>query len=186
MKNVIIGSSSQLRLKAVREGFLSLLPGEQLTFTSVKVATGISNLPMSNEEIYTGATNRMRNARFAHPDGDYFVGVEVGVDAGFTFSWICIENRYGERSKARSASFYMPFNAIEKINQGAELGDLIDDIFYQHNTLYSSGIASLKSGIKMSRLNMYREAVQLAVFPLLNKNLYAVGSRMANSQVEYA
>ncbi|MCB5650348.1 DUF84 family protein, partial [Bifidobacterium breve] len=73
--------------------------------------------PFGSEETRAGARNRVANARCLHPEADFWVAIEAGIDGDSTFSWVVIENA-SQRGEARSATFQLPDVILQKVREG--------------------------------------------------------------------
>lgn len=130
---------------------------------------------MSDSETILGAKTRVNNARKARPDADFWVGVEGGIQIRDTemetFAWIVVEspNRGG---KARTASFFLPPQVAELINQGMELGKADDIVFGHQNSKQKNGAVGLLTGDIITRTSLYRPAVILALIPFARAHLF--------------
>ncbi|BDM65722.1 non-canonical purine NTP phosphatase [Shewanella sp. NFH-SH190041] len=172
MKHVIIGSTTQAKIDATRDAFAQLYPHEQFIYTALKVPTGIRPQPITPEETLTGACNRVHNARVNRPDGDFYVGIEAGLDGDLTFAWLVVEDQQGLQGRAKSAGFPLPPRAMAKLAQGAELGNLLDELFHKHNVKQMGGAIGELTGHRLSRASTYRDAMMLALIPLNHPDLY--------------
>ncbi|MFW6097594.1 MAG: DUF84 family protein, partial [Chloroflexota bacterium] len=72
---VAVGSTNPAKLEAVREAVVQVW--SQAEVRGVAVASGVSEMPMSDEECLTGARNRAQAARMAL-EADVGVGLEGG------------------------------------------------------------------------------------------------------------
>ena len=126
MKTVIIASLNPAKINAVKSAFEAAFPQQEFDFKGVSVASGVADQPMSNEETYQGAVNRVCNATQAIPEGDFYVGLEAGIEGNVTFAWMVIESN-GQRGESRSASLMLPPQVIEKLAHANELGDVMDE-----------------------------------------------------------
>ncbi|MFA0173262.1 DUF84 family protein, partial [Vibrio splendidus] len=82
-------------------------PDTEFDFKGISVPSGVADQPMSNDETYQGAVNRVHNATQAQPDADFHVGLESGIEGKVTFAWMVVEAN-GQRGESRSASLMLP------------------------------------------------------------------------------
>lgn len=179
MKNIIVASKNPIKIQAVKNGFLEMFPNEKMEFEGVSVPSDVSDQPIGNEETYTGALNRARNAQEKMPKADFWVGVEGGnIRHGNAemevMAWIVVLSK-DSFGKARTAGFFLPPKVIDLINQGYELGDADDIIFGVDNSKQTMGSAGLLTDGVMNRLRFYVPAVVLALIPFLKPELYVIG-----------
>ncbi len=176
MKTVMVASKNPVKIRAALLGFERMFPAESFSAESVSVPSGVSLQPMTDAETLAGARNRARNAREKHPDADFWVGIEGGVDEiggeMHAFAWVVIlrgEKGYGE---ARSASFLLPRVLVELIQQGVELGEADDRVFGRQNSKQENGAVGLLTGDVVDRLGLYVMPVELALIPFCNQDLF--------------
>ena len=176
MKKVYVASKNPVKIKAAEEGFQRMFPKETFTYEGVSVPSGVSDQPLSNEETYTGALNRARNAQEAHADGDFWVGMEGGItdtEHGMeSFAWMVVIGSEGRIGKARSATFYLPPQVAELIRAGKELGDADDVVFGMQNSKQKNGSVGILTQDVITRASFYIEALIFALIPFKNKELY--------------
>lgn len=127
MKSVVIASLNPAKVNAVKSAFLSAFPNTEFEFIGVSVSSGVAEQPMSNDETYQGAVNRVHNAIQAQSDADFYVGLEAGIEDSVTFAWMVIEAN-GQRGESRSASLMLPPAVLEKLEHANELGDVMDEV----------------------------------------------------------
>ena len=89
---------------------------------------------MTDEETRIGAESRAQGARENYADGDFWVGIEGGIeriDKNFhAFAWMIILNK-SRKGFARTATFALPPEISKLVNQGIELGVADDASGYQ-------------------------------------------------------
>ncbi|UTT85513.1 inosine/xanthosine triphosphatase [Vibrio pelagius] len=167
MKTVIIASLNPAKINAVKSAFEAAFPQQEFDFKGVSVASGVADQPMSNEETYQGAVNRVCNATQAIPEGDFYVGLEAGIEGNVTFAWMVIESN-GQRGESRSASLMLPPQVIEKLAHANELGDVMDEVFGTDNIKQKGGAIGLLTHNQLTRSSVYHQALILALIPFVN------------------
>ncbi|PMH39720.1 inosine/xanthosine triphosphatase [Vibrio sp. 10N.286.49.B3] len=167
MKIVVIASLNPAKINAVKSAFQAALPQQIFDFKGISVASGVADQPMSNEETHLGASNRVANARVMHPEADYFVGLEAGIEENITFAWMVIESQ-NQRGESRSASLMLPPLVIEKLKTAHELGDVMDELFGTDNVKQKGGAIGLLTQDLLSRSAVYHQALILALIPFIN------------------
>jgi len=174
MIHIIVASKNPVKLDAVREG-LSALITEPLKVTGVSVESNVSDQPMSDAETLSGALNRVNAALKQFPSGDYYVGLEGGVEETasglMAFAWMVISDRQ-KTGKARTASFFLPPRVAELVHGGMELGHADDVVFAKTNSKQQNGAVGLLTNDAITRKSLYLPAVQMAFIPFLNPELY--------------
>ena len=170
---VIVASKNPVKKEAVLLGFKSY-------FHSVEVEgfhtnSEVADQPVSDEETLKGARNRAKNIMRIYKSADFWVGIEGGIqttEKGLTaFAWVVIlsADNYGE---ARTTSFLLPGKVAELIQKGYELGTANDLVFGQINSKQKNGAVGLLTQSIVSRTELYKQAVQLALIPFINPELF--------------
>lgn len=77
IKNVIVGTESALKLRAV-EAALSAL-GFHVKPIGCKAESNVNVQPIGKKEMETGAINRAQHARLLHPSANLYIGIESGL-----------------------------------------------------------------------------------------------------------
>jgi inosine/xanthosine triphosphatase len=164
-----VASANPAKIKAVTSAFAEAFPAETLDVQGMAVASGVADQPMTSDETLLGAMNRV--AALADTAADYRVAIEAGLDGDFTFAWMVIEHQ-GKLGKARSASLMLPPAALLQLQQGKELGDVMDAMFHQDNIKQKGGAIALLTQHRLSRSSVYHQALILAMIPFLNPDLF--------------
>jgi inosine/xanthosine triphosphatase len=140
-----------------------------------KTESGVAAQPMSSAETLLGADNRLHNLQLQlqqqQQPADFYVAIEAGLDDGMTFAWMRITD--GKRDgRARSASLQLPAVAVQRLQQGDELGDVMDDLFGTQNIKQAGGAIGLLTQHKLSRSSVYQQALILALIPFLSPDWF--------------
>ena len=175
MKTVVVASKNPVKLKAVEQGFAKMFPEEEFSFQGISVSSDVSDQPLSDAETYSGATNRVRNAKKALPNATYHVGIEGGIhkvnDEMMAFAWVVISTET-KTGKSKTSTFFLPPKLSELIASGKELGEADDIVFGLENSKQQNGAVGILTGNVLTRMSYYTEAVVLALIPFVNKGLY--------------
>ncbi len=169
MLTIKVASANPAKINAVASAFAEIFPAETLDVKGIAVPSGVADQPMSSDETLLGAMNRV--AELADVEADFRVAIEAGLDGDFTFAWMVIEHK-GKMGKARSASLMLPPAALSQLQQGKELGDVMDAMFNQDNIKQKGGAIALLTQHKLSRSSVYHQALILAMIPFLNPDLF--------------
>ena len=171
--NIIVASQNPVKINATRLGFESYFSAIEIQGEIIE--SGVSDQPMSDEETLKGARNRAGNAKQLYPNADYWVGIEGGIEAYeerlTAFAWIVIMNAV-KRGESRTTSFQLPSEVATLIGQGYELGIANDIIFKKENSKQKSGAVGILTNNKLTRAELYKQTVQLALIPFVNATLY--------------
>lgn len=180
MYHVIAATTNPAKIEAIRLAFIeafditaaSTIDGTDKTIPvantlhieSVDVDSGVSSQPVGIADTRTGARQRVMAARQVRPEADFWVGIEAGIDENMTFSWIVIENHL-QRGESRSASMILPEIVLQGVHKGHELGDVMANISGISNIKQQGGAIGLFTNGKLSRTQVYYQALLLALVP---------------------
>ncbi len=163
---VSIGSTNPRKVAAVEKAF-ELRFKEKIDSCQHKVSSGVSDQPFGDETI-EGAINRAKMALKAAPKADYGVGLEGGItyirQLPFQIAWCAIVNKKGEIGLGSSFGVQMPPKIIKKVNQGKELGDVLDEVFNENNIKQKEGFFGLATGNEVTREKGYQDMVLSALY----------------------
>lgn len=176
IKEVVIASKNPVKIEAAKVGFERMFPDQEFRFRGESAPSEVSDQPMTNEETFKGATNRVNNLAIIAPDADYWVGIEGGLQEQDgemeAFAWVVIKSREGQSGKSRTGTFFLPNEMARLVSQGKELGIADDIVFGQTNSKQGNGTVGNLTGNLITRSSYYSEAVILALVPFKNPKLY--------------
>ncbi len=176
MKNkVVVASTNPVKMEAVKAAFDSYWP-HKFEFLGMSVPSGVSDQPLTDEETLIGARNRVAAIKQEINQADFWVGVEGGVQLNNSgiydaFGWMVIANSQQE-SISRSASFSLSKSMTEKLQNGMELGPLMDEIFKDSMIKHKGGAVGMLTNGVVSRKALYLQPLQLALIPFVQRELY--------------
>ena len=176
MKKIYIGSTNPVKIACTRNGFEEVFGDiSKYEFNGFSVPSGVGDQPMTNEETLLGAVNRAKNLKYKFPGGNFFVGIEGGIqrvgDDMEAFAWVVIMNE-DMIGKAQTATFQLPPKIAKLINEGVELGHADDMVFRRNNSKQGNGAIGILTNNVIDRAEYYRHAVILALIPFINRALY--------------
>ncbi|HUX35993.1 MAG TPA: inosine/xanthosine triphosphatase [Candidatus Paceibacterota bacterium] len=191
MKKIIIASTNPVKISAVVAAFGKMFPDEKFETEGISAASEVSDQPKNDTETFNGAMNRAENASHM-ADGDFWVGIEGGVDTFDklsvkekdsdmvrqsspqveAFAWVVIKGKNGKFGKGKTGTFFLPPKVSELIKQGMELGEADDIVFKRENSKQKNGAVGILTGDVIDRTRYYIEAVVLALIPFKNEELY--------------
>ena len=176
MLTLVIASTNPVKIQATVNGFQRVFPGSEVNVVAVAVPSHVAHQPMSDEETLRGALNRSANAQAAHPQADYWIGIEGGVQPIgqqlTAFAWIAVRSKE-MIGKGRTGTFFLPPAVVELIRQGKELGEADDIVFSRSNSKPDTGAVGLLTDNVIDRAQLYVHAIILALIPFKNETLYA-------------
>lgn len=175
-KKVVIASRNPVKINAVKTGFSKMFKNEQFSFEGVSVPSGVQDQPLSDSTTLKGALNRAENAMKKIEDGDYWVGIEGGIEKTGeremqAFAWIVIRSRQAI-GKGKTGTFFLPDEIIKLINEGKELGEADDILFGQSNSKQKNGAVGILTGDVINREDLYSHGVVLALIPFKQRTYY--------------
>jgi len=178
MRTVIVGSTNPVKLTAVQTGFGAMFPQERFNFRGIDVLSSVSAQPQSDAETLQGARQRAANAQEQVPEADFWVGIEGGVDGLpgnsetlLAFAWVVVLS--AEQSGcARTGAFGLPAPVAKLVSSGLELGEADDQVFDTQGSKQHNGAVGLLTHDVLTRDGFYAQAVQLALIPFINPQLY--------------
>lgn len=174
--NIGVASENPVKVSAVREVFKRVFPEKQIVCQGYSVASGVQEQPCSDEETKQGAYNRLVAMKNNHPNLDYWVTIEAGIDhiehQLVTFAYFVLATSK-EIHWGRSASLPLPNHMLEQLQQGVELGSILDKQFNQVNVKQNAGAMGLLTNHLTNRQATYEHGLLLLCAPLLNPQIYA-------------
>ncbi|MFT8870784.1 MAG: DUF84 family protein [Sporolactobacillus sp.] len=129
------------------------------------VTSGVSAMPMSEQETRVGAIHRARAVLAADADVSLAFGMEGGASRCgqtlFLCNWGACADRSGQVWVAAGAKIPLPRPLVDGIERGEELG-IVADRFYGTHDMRSKGgtIARLTAG-RVSRSDLFFHILQL-------------------------
>lgn len=176
MKKVIVASKNPVKINAAKAAFEKSFPNEDFNFEGVSVPSGVRDQPMTDDETFLGASNRVKNARKAVKEADFWVGLEGGLEEKNgemeAFAWMVVQSKDGIVGKGRAATLILPNAVAELVRQGKELGDADDIVFGKTNSKQANGAVGLLTGDLVTRSDSYETAMIYALIPFKNPDLY--------------
>lgn len=179
LRLVAIGSTSPAKVAGI-EAALREVPGGSGPVAPVKAASGVRDQPVGDEETFRGAANRARTALAAVEGASLGIGIEAGISLGvegaagcqagaamYTSAWVVAVDEAGVVGSARSAAFALPPFLAARVANGMELGDALDDAYGLRRAKDGPGAAGVLSRGLVTRAELYRQPVLLALLPWL-------------------
>ena len=173
---IAVGTLNPAKITAVTQTISRVWADAEIM--PVVVPTGISEMPMTDEETIRGARNRAHAAR-EKIDADMGIGLEGGVHPDpnglMIQGWVAIVNRNGKMGIGGAARMPLPPQIANRILAGEELGPIMDDILNAHNTRQKGGaIGALTAGL-VPRGDAFATAVAYALSPFIVPKFYEKG-----------
>ena len=141
--------------------------GQAPVVESVPVPSGVSNQPTGHAETATGAMNRAAAVLEAGPY-DFGVGLEGGVatydeiGGQYLVMWAAVDD--GDHvGRAAGPSIELPAHVVARLDDGTELGDVMDDVLDTTGVARRGGAAAALSAGAVDRADALAVAVAGAV-----------------------
>lgn len=131
---------------------------------------------MCDEETITGATNRAQAALQKHPEADFGIGLEGGINktAGryYESCWIVACNKEGKLGIGCSAKFELSNKFMQHILAGEELATVIDKLSGQTDVRSNLGAMGIISNGALARTESMTHGVIFAFSPFISDARY--------------
>lgn len=170
---IVVGSANPAKIGPVRDVMARYVPG--LEVRGFAAPSGVAEQPISFEETRQGALNRAR-AALGQPGASWGLGLEGGVEFGPDgTAWLfgVVAAAHAARlSFARSASLELPPEVARRVRAGEELGPVMDELSGVRNSKQQLGAVGFLTGGALSRADVWRQTLVLALVPHRQEGLY--------------
>lgn len=174
---IVVASVSPVKNEAVKRGFALLFPEGEFVFESVKANSGVSDQPMSSDEMRNGALGRIAHARSLAPEADFYIGLEGGAEELYgelyNYGWVVVESKEGKRGFGRTFSFALPSAIRERmVNEGLEQSHASDQVFSKSDTKVGTGTIGPLTNDRVTYTDWYVHGVVGALVPFVRAEHY--------------
>ncbi|MGE7604627.1 DUF84 family protein [Peribacillus sp. NPDC097675] len=157
---IAVGSTNPAKVQAVMEIF------KEADVISVQVESEVSDQPFSDEETLNGAVNRARNCLIER-DADIGIGLEGGVvkmERGlFVCNWGAMVTKDGDIFIAGGARIPLPERIAKRLENGEELGPVMDDFTKRANIRKKEGAIGIFTNERITRATMFGNIMEMIV-----------------------
>lgn len=161
---IIVGTTNQAKLKAVETVCLPYF--DAVHIQAISGQSGISAQPIGNEETRLGAVNRALEA-ISHGEGTIGLGLEGGVmyvgDTMYLCNWGAMALPNGRVLTAAGAQIPLPDRLKKEIEQGEELGPLMEAYVNQQGIRQKEGAMGILTDGLISRSKLFEHVMELLV-----------------------
>ena len=173
---ILIGTQNPGKVQGAKEAFERYF--NDFDIEGIPVSSNVSDEPV-NDEIYTGAKNRVENlikySKDNNLDADYFLGIESGI-TNLLGKWIIIniaviKDKNGYESWGTSPAFPVPDKYVKEIID-SDLGKVMDKIFNQTEIRKGKGGIGFLTHDKISRFDLTRGAFTMALTQFINNDIW--------------
>ncbi|PCI58519.1 MAG: non-canonical purine NTP phosphatase [Gammaproteobacteria bacterium] len=172
--SIIVGSNNPVKINAAKSAISTVFPNVEISCQGMHAPSLVADQPMSEEETRAGVINRVNYCQ-QHSQADFYVAIEGGVDdfeyGSATFAYVVIATNE-QQSIGRSANLPLPNVVYQALQQGEELGDVMDRLFNTENIKQKGGAMALLTADHVSRESVYTQALILALAPFINSTLF--------------
>ncbi len=165
-----------MKIASTEKAFRTVFPEIDFLFVGKPVDSNVSDQPMSDHETFSGAWNRAESLKKTYPEGDYWVGIEGGIEeireTMHAFAWMVVINQK-ITGEARTATFPLPERIRSLVRHGMELGHADDLVFQRSNSKQKDGAVGILTDGIIDRAHYYEHALVLALIPFMNQKIYA-------------
>ena len=170
---VAVGSTNPTKVAAVETVVKRFWPDAEII--ALAVPTGVSEMPMSDEETITGARNRAQAVRQA-ANADLGFGLEGGVHPDplglLLQGWVVVTDGNGREGVACAGRLRLPPMIANRVLAGEELGPVMDDLLGEANVKAKGGaIGALTAGL-IPREQSFAVGVGYALSPFVAPEFY--------------
>ncbi|GAA0600507.1 DUF84 family protein [Virgibacillus siamensis] len=155
---ILIGSKNPAKIDAVGSVF------NNDNITGIEVPSQVSAQPVTDEETRRGAINRAWRC-VSESTCDIGIGLEGGVmtldGQLYVTNWGALASYDGTIITAGGARIQLPHNFSAKLNQGLELGDIMDEYAKRQDVRKKEGAIGIFTNELISRKEMFVHVVKL-------------------------
>ncbi len=170
---VVVGSTNPTKVEGTKLAFEQFFDNVEVIGKSVS-----SDVPPQpfNDDTIRGAINRA--LRSYSKDFDFSVGIEAGLFSlkksitGFIDFQVAVVYNGKRMSIGFGPGFEFPPRVVEEALKGREVGDVMEEITGIENIGERMGAVHYLTRGVISRIELTRIAVTMALIPWINKDLY--------------
>lgn len=173
-----VGSKNPVKVAAVQQAMQLVVERQQLGLVpeifGYEVESGVPAQPRTEEETRNGAFSRANNVLRCDSTIEIAIGMEGGVcpdgDDLFSTVWVCVADRQGHKTEVNGARFRLPKTVAEPIQNGEEMGDVMDQLTGKTNIKHQEGMIGTLTGGVLTRQEEYENLVRLALGLFMAEN----------------
>lgn len=174
-RRAVVGSTNPAKVEAVRRTLGRFAP--DCVIVSVDVPSGVGVMPLGQHAIRSGAMTRAQ-AALERTDAEIAFGLEGGAiiegDQAWLTGHVIALTRDGRLGEAAWGRMLLPIAAAARLQNGEELGDVIDELFGEKESKRHAGAIGLLTDGAVSRTDGFADHVAMACAPFLHPELYSL------------
>ena len=171
---IAVGSKNPPKLKAVKKIFAKYF--SYLTAIGVEVSSGVSDQPLTEDEIYKGALNRAKAALGKVKEATYGIGIEGGIithaHGMYEKAAVVVIDKKGNVGLAFSPGLFLPNKVTQHIKKGKNLTQAIDSVFGTKDIGRGIGAYGIFTKGVVTRTSGMEHAIAFALSRFLHKSLF--------------
>ena len=171
---LVVGSQNPVKVAAAKQTLALYFPEHHIECLGVDAPSSVSDQPLGEQQTLLGAQNRVAYCK-QHYQADYYMAMEGGAAqfeyGAATFAYVVIASAE-QSSVGRSNNLPLPANLYKKLEQGEELGDVMDAAFNTQNIKQRGGAIGLLTQGHATRQSTYQNALTLAMAPFIHPELF--------------
>jgi inosine/xanthosine triphosphatase len=172
---IAVGPTNPTKLDPVREVFAKHYKG--VIVRGVKVTSGVSDQPKTDEKMYQGALTRAKKALKAVKKAQYGVGIEGGLHkhsyGWFERSLVVIVDRQGNVGIGSSGGLKLPDAVVRRIEKGENLEQAVDGLFGTKKIGEGMGMFGILTKGVVTRSSGVAHGVAFALARFLHEEIYS-------------
>ncbi|MFW9996304.1 MAG: DUF84 family protein [Candidatus Odinarchaeota archaeon] len=178
---VAITSLNPVKARATREIFRKIFPDQNFDFRAVKVESGVSVTPASDEEMIQGAYNRCKRGlevlNRQNIQVDFMVGIEGGLDTintigTFLKCWCVVMSRTGQIGYGQSPGIQLPEPFFKGLEKNVEFADIAAEISNVEDIRSKEGVFGYLTNHRITRRLAFHAALTTALVPFYNEEAF--------------
>ena len=170
---IAVGSTNPVKVAAVRVVVGKVWPEAEVW--PVAVETGVSAMPLTDEETIAGARNRAI-AALRVCGADLGFGLEGGVhpygDGLLLQGWVVVTDGNGREGVAGSGRLPLPPIIARRVMAGEELGPVMDELMGEDDIKQKGGAIGALTGGLIPRQQAFAQGVAYALAPFVAPEFY--------------
>lgn len=171
---IAVGSQNPIKIKATENVFKRVF-GKNVKVRGIRVDSGVFHTPYSFEETAQGAINRAKRA-LKKTKADFGVGLEGGYEKTkfgvFMVGVVAIIDKEGKLGISGNNGINLPKKIVKELEQGKELGDIMDELQNKKNTKQKWGAVGFFTKGYSNRQEAFEQNVLYSLTRFLRKELY--------------
>ncbi|MCL1065952.1 inosine/xanthosine triphosphatase [Shewanella olleyana] len=172
---ILVGSKNPVKVNAAKHAFSQYFPDCNIICKGIHAPSLVADQPMTETETKLGAINRAEYCQ-SQQAADFYIAMEGGVDrfdhGPATFAYMAILHNQ-QLSVGRSALLPLPLKVFQALEQGEELGHVMDRLFNTDNIKQKGGAIGLLTQGLATRESIYTQAIILAMAPFINAEIFS-------------